>query len=574
MPPRIDEEQQRLVRHSQTTGSLSSSYSDDEGYSNDNNNASDKYGAITATKNDIQMTMDEAIERLGYGKFQNSLLWATGLCMTADGLEVLLLSFLTLVLHSSDWDLTPRQTSGITSCVFLGALVGSIVLGRLADTKGRRPMFIATAGMIAVFGFATGFAPDYYTLVACRFLVGFGVGGLIVPFDTLAEFMPASHRGQSLLKIEYFWTAGSLLVVLCSYLTLGQSKAGPIDEDSTAILDIVALATRGFSNFWGAWRIFVIFCSLPCFVATVWGIFHVPESPRWLMSTKDDQAGALKVLRRAAEINGYDPYERFPENTQLLREGDHNSSENDNKTHFSEVLEMFGPRWLKTTMALWGCWLGFGLLYYGTVIAITIVFAGKSQIQHDEAHVDAKPEVYKFDYWALLIANAAEIFGTTIVVLTVDSWGRIKIQWVSYLVSGLSVLVMCLLAIHNDDNQYRIALVILAFGARMLTMSASCTTWVSTAEVLTTDIRATGHSAANAMARLGGFFCPYVVSPTSKLSTIGYAMFAIACFTSFCAFHIPETLGVNMGGNPTPTSDLEKEAKDERDGRTLRAEPV
>lgn len=145
---------------------------------NPTNGNNDDYGAATSTNKDgvLEMTMDEAIERLGYGKFQNSLLWATGLCMAADGLEVLLLSFLTLVLRSSDndWDLTPRQTANITSCVFLGALVGSVILGRLADTRGRRPIFILTAAIIAIFGLATGLAPGYYSLLACRFVVGFG----------------------------------------------------------------------------------------------------------------------------------------------------------------------------------------------------------------------------------------------------------------------------------------------------------------------------------------------------------------------------------------------------------------
>lgn len=128
----------------------------------------------------LELSMDDAIERLGYGKFQNQLLWATGLCMTADGLEVLLLSFLTLVLTSSDndWDLTPRQTSNITSCVFLGAILGSLVLGRLADIWGRKPVFSLTAGLIAIFGLATGVAPDYHSLIIFRFLVGFGVGGI------------------------------------------------------------------------------------------------------------------------------------------------------------------------------------------------------------------------------------------------------------------------------------------------------------------------------------------------------------------------------------------------------------
>jgi hypothetical protein len=38
--------------------------------------------------------------------------------------------------------------------------------------------------------------------------VGFGVGGAVVPFDLLAEFLPNKHRGTFLIYIEGFWTIG------------------------------------------------------------------------------------------------------------------------------------------------------------------------------------------------------------------------------------------------------------------------------------------------------------------------------------------------------------------------------
>jgi putative MFS transporter len=120
--------------------------------------------------------MEDAMERLGYGRFQQQLLLAAGLCFMADGLEVLLLSFLTVVL-STEEHLTSTQTSLVTACVFAGGLVGAIVLGRGADLGGRRPIFVGTAAMIAFFGLCTGLAPSYPALLVCRFLVGFGVGG-------------------------------------------------------------------------------------------------------------------------------------------------------------------------------------------------------------------------------------------------------------------------------------------------------------------------------------------------------------------------------------------------------------
>ena len=75
----------------------------------------------------------------------------------------------------------------------------------------------------------------------------------------------------------------------------------------------------------------------------------------------------------------------------------------------------------------------------------------------------------------------------------------------------------------------------------------SCVTWVSTAEVLATEIRTTGHSAANAVARTGGFFSPYLVGGKLPLPTVGIIMLVIHLFTAFCASRLPETRGKRLG---------------------------
>jgi hypothetical protein len=153
--------------------------------------------------------IDDAVESLGMGRFQYRILLAAGLCFAADSMEVLLLSFLSVVLKAV-WKLSDQQTATITSSVFVGALLGTLVLGYLGDRCGRKPIFTLTAAIICIAGFATATANDFMSLVFFRFTVGFGVGGLTVPFDTLAEFVPNSHRGSNLLLIEYFWTAGTL----------------------------------------------------------------------------------------------------------------------------------------------------------------------------------------------------------------------------------------------------------------------------------------------------------------------------------------------------------------------------
>lgn len=117
------------------------------------------------------------------------MLTAAGLCFAADSMEVLLLSFLAVVVQS-EWGLSQEATSSITASVFLGALLGTLLLGPLGDKIGRKPVFVLSAAIISVFGVLTAVAHNLTVLVIIRFVVGMGVGGLVIPFDCVAEFVP------------------------------------------------------------------------------------------------------------------------------------------------------------------------------------------------------------------------------------------------------------------------------------------------------------------------------------------------------------------------------------------------
>lgn len=141
------------------------------------------------------------VERLGMGKFQRRILWAAGLCFAADSMEILLLSFLMVVLQQ-EWGLTDTQSSFITSSVFAGALIGSLTLGPLGDMIGRKPVFAAAAIIISTFGLATALAYSFASLLLVRFIVGFGVGGLTVPFGT--HMMWKSLCSRDCFRFSFF----------------------------------------------------------------------------------------------------------------------------------------------------------------------------------------------------------------------------------------------------------------------------------------------------------------------------------------------------------------------------------
>ena len=160
---------------------------------------------------------------------------------------------------------------------------------------------------------------------------------------------------------------------------------------------------------------------------------------------------------------------------------------------------------------------------------------------------------YSFDYGAILASACSEIAGTTLVYLLIDRIGRVPLQVFSYLGGGMFVFFLCLLGTREDvgdgveQNSSRLVLIVIAFLARMCFMGGSCTTWVSTAEILSTEIRTTGHSSANAVARLSGAMSPFLVTSETPLDVVGGILLVISALAAFASWNLPETMGKALG---------------------------
>jgi len=124
--------------------------------------------------------------------------------------------------------------------------------------------------------------------------------------------------------------------------------------------------------------------------------------------------------------------------------------------------------------------MAFG--YYGTILTVTRVF------EEDGVGNDGNLE---FNYTSIFISSAAEFVGLTFVIMTVESVGRIWPMSLNFLLGGTFVLILALSA--ANGNVSGTFLTANAFFARSVEMGASCLLWVTTAEVLSTEIRSTGN---------------------------------------------------------------------------------
>ncbi|EGD76226.1 hypothetical protein PTSG_00929 [Salpingoeca rosetta] len=447
------------------------------------------------------MTIHEAFERIGYGWQQIRVIIICGLCFCTDSIEVGLLTFLQ-VEAKKDFNLTDVQESTLTAVVFAGELLGAVFWGPFADRCGRKRGSFFPALLVTVAGLSSAFSVDYYMLVTLRFIVGVGIGGMGVPFDLLAEFMPPSIRGKALLGIEFFWTFGTLFVNGLAWIMLDDL----------------------------GWRYLVGFCSVPVTIAMISFPF-LPESPHWLLlMNRPDEA--LKVLHKAAKLNKRP--DALPAHTRLVLS--HEPQPEDGKTYEiadstalltetgdaggddmptgSEVspLMLFDKNNRMTTIMLWAVWATSGFTYYGTVIIAPEFFAsqGGNSTSHDNSTIHPhQPNgthtgggSKDFDYPALFTTGAAEVIGCILAFLIIERVGRKIISGTGYLVSGI---FMVLLTIPVP----RALGVFMVMVCRASILIGTSVTWVMTPELYSTHVRAAGHSWCNAMARVGAFSAPY-----------------------------------------------------------------
>jgi MFS family permease len=239
-----------------------------------------------------------------------------------------------------------------------------------------------------VFGIATGFAPNYATLLCLRTLLGFGVGGATISFDLMAEFLPKSARGQFLTNINYFWTAGSMFVAGCAW---------------------VMLSSQG-------WHRLAIVTSLPVALSLVFAIGVLPESPRWLL-LQGRVSEAEEVVRLAAVVNGSSlPPFSFRAPSLSLDDTDEHGGHKYHDKRATSTAENFSGfaqgHMLYISVPLWIIWVMFGLTYYGIILLTARLY------QHSNEDDDGF--VCDFDYADIFYSAASEVAGVALTALVVD----------------------------------------------------------------------------------------------------------------------------------------------------------
>jgi MFS family permease len=114
-------------------------------------------------------------------------------------------------------DMTRQQGVTIMIWTLVASATGGWIAGILADRYGRVLVLQITILWFAVFGLLCAFVQDYWQLLACRMLMGIGLGGeWAVGAVLLGEVIRAKDRGKALGIMQSGWAIGFAIAGLVS----------------------------------------------------------------------------------------------------------------------------------------------------------------------------------------------------------------------------------------------------------------------------------------------------------------------------------------------------------------------
>ncbi len=133
---------------------------------------------------------------------------AASMAWGLDAFDVMLFS-LTLPDVIRDLGLTKTQAGALGSITLLGAAVGGLIFGRIADRFGRTKALMGAVLIYSIFTGACGLSQSLWQFAVLRALLGLGMGGVWAAGASLvSETWPSHIRGRVLGFMQSAWAIG------------------------------------------------------------------------------------------------------------------------------------------------------------------------------------------------------------------------------------------------------------------------------------------------------------------------------------------------------------------------------
>ena len=411
----------------------------------------------------------------------------------------------------NQFKVAPLTLGFAVASALLGAAVGALTAGRIADRIGRLAVMKVAAVLFFISAIGAGLAPNLWLLVIFRVIGGLGVGvaSVIAP-AYIAEIAPARIRGRLGSLQQLAIVTGILLSLLVD--TLLAHFAGGSEKNLWLGLE--------------AWRWMFIAMVIP---ALAYGLLSltIPESPRYLIATHRVPE-ARKILSGLLGEKGIDiTIDRIE--TSLARE---------KAPSWWDMVRPGTPHSLGGRFKLLPIvWIGLGLSVFQQFVGINVIFYYSNILWQAVGFSESDSFIFT------LISAVVNVLTTFIAIAAVDRFGRKPLLLIGSTGMAIALVVMTVIfsgaSLGPDGNPVLtgaagpIALVaanifVISFG-----MSWGPVVWVLLGEAFPNKIRA----AALAFAAGGQWVANWLITVTfpQLKSTLGiaYGFYALCAILSF-----------------------------------------
>ena len=212
------------------------------------------------------MNLTTLIDEAPVSRFHVAVFFLCAAVVFLDGIDTQVIGIAAPMI-SAEHGIAGSLLGWVFSAGTLGATVGALVCGLLADRVGRKTVLVAATACFGAFTLATTLADGFASLAVLRFATGLGLGGAVPCFVALtSEYAPATRRATA---VTLLWAA----------LPLGGMTGGFLNA---SLLHLVG------------WRaLFVVWGVVPLLVAAALAAW-LPESVRFLLAHR---AGSKEIGR-------------------------------------------------------------------------------------------------------------------------------------------------------------------------------------------------------------------------------------------------------------------------------------
>src|SRR5215213_6229338 len=339
--------------------------------------------------------------------------------------------------HTSPW----FHGFFIMSMALWGTVVGAIFGGIPTQKLGRKKVLVWIGVLFSLSAVGTALAPEPYSFSFFRFIGGLGIGVSSVAAPTyISEISTPSNRGRLVALYQFNIVFGILIAFLSNYFLKGV----------------------GGTNDW-RWMLAVLAIPSIIYSALVIG---VPESPRWLITNRNDITSSKKILADLGIANVDAEVDSIIESYKYETSGSKVSLFN---KRYSKVL------WLAFMVAFFNQWSGINfILYYAPEIL-------------ERAGLAAKESLFN----SIAIGGTNLIF-TFVGLYLIDRLGRKTLLLIGSLGYILSLALVAWAFYSHAGPGFLMTFLLVFIAAHAIGQGAVI--WVFISEIFPNKIRAMGQS--------------------------------------------------------------------------------